>query len=413
MLELFLYNIIKRTPRIKNVVRTCYQVAFLPWIGPRYTGTATLITRSGYFFGFHDKTPWCPRNRYLLAHRITGSFDPAKSSVEVGYFVNSQLTEFIPIDTTEAWSKQQGAQLQWCGEDIIYNTRRGDGKAVGVIASIRSGEKRLLDFPIGAVDSRGRYACAVEFGSFGHGMPGYGYGSWAFDSYLSHRNDKRATGVTEIDLRSGEAVTHLELAELMELVGWQPTTTWHSFISHIQYSPDGTKISFMVRRAQPGRRIESFICIYNKINRRATVTNSGPMASHYCWLDNDSILAFLETLECRDEFVIISASNGQTESVQGLPRWDGHPNFSIQSQHLVLDSYPDRRRRQALRVYKRTDRTTFEQLEIMRFYSPLRYRNEDRVDLHTRWDRLGQSLCVDSSFSGVRSMTVIAPAPHE
>lgn len=408
--ETYVYNRVKKFPWMKDILRTAYQAAMLPWLGRRYSSTYPLITRPGYFFGFHDKTPWCPENRRILAHRLTGNFEPGEEAVEVGFFTDSELSEFVVLDKTKAWSKQQGAQLQWSGSgtDIMYNVRRHDDTVAAVLVRDLGTERHELDYPIGAVDGNGQYACVVEFGSFGHGMAGYGYGAWAYQSYRQRSDDTVASGLTEIELSSGRVIPRFGIGEMLAFVGWEQEHSWHSFISHPAYSPSGDKVAFMIRRASQGRRVQSKLCVYHRSSDKLTVVRSGTMVSHYCWIDDDRIVAFLETEDGKDAFRVAFASAGTTKPANGLPERDGHPHFSQTSGRLVVDSYPNRRRRQGLYVYQLTGEHEFEMLEAMSFYSPMRYSNEDRVDLHPRWDRDGERLCIDSSFTGLRSLTILS-----
>jgi hypothetical protein len=406
-LESFVHNSVKRYPHVKDAIRTTYQAALFPWIGRPHTCDRPLSSRPQFFFGFHDKTPWCPDNRRVLAHRSSGVHEPDRGPVEVGYFTDSRLEKFVSLGHTDAWSKQQGSQLQWCGRggSVIYNAKSEDGSACSVL--VEDGDRSVLDYPIAAVDSEGRHGCVVEFGSFGVGMEGYGYGVWSEEAYRERRQDSKAVGLTELDLSSGHATLHLELQDVASRIKWPPEAGWHSFISHPQYSPNGSQIAFFLRRAKPNFRVQSRMCVYDRTSGTLTLMESGTWLSHYCWLDEDQVLVYLETARGTRRFDVLSSRSGTTQPADGLPSTDGHPQFSRRSGLLVLDSYADRRRRQALGVYQRTGDSSFTLVEAMRFYSPLSFRNEDRVDLHPRWDREGRHICIDSSFGGQRALTVL------
>lgn len=411
-LESLIYSRLKQHPDMKDAIRTAYQVAHLPWIGKRHDCERPLTTAPNYFFGFHDKTPWCPDNRRILAHRLPDAFEPGAHAVDVGYFVDDGLTVFQPIGKTEAWSKQQGAQLQWCGTsgNVIYNARRSDGAPCSIVCQMDGSGRHVLDFPIGAVDAEGRHACVVEFGSFGIGMTGYGYGAWAARAYRDRRTDEAATGLTELDTRSQTVMLRFSLAALAKMVGWSLSPAWHTFLSHPQYSPDGERLAFFVRRSSPGRRVQTQMCVLDKASATVTLMQSGDWVSHYCWLSNDDLLVYLEDVAGQRRFQVLSARDGVGRHAVGLPMVDGHPHFTPAGSLLVVDSYADRRRRQSLSIFRFDGTDQFAMLETMRFYSPLRYRNEDRVDLHPRWDREGRQVCIDSSYGGRRSLTVIKNA---
>jgi hypothetical protein len=407
--ERLVYEQIKRVPWLKNTVRTLYQSASLPWLGKKVRCNRRLVIRAGFFFGFHDKTPWCPKNTKVLAHRVIGPFDPNCSLIRVGYFADRSLHQFIELGETKAWSKQQGAQLQWCGDngDIIYNVRQPNGRAGAVRKSSCGQLVSEYDYPVGAVDGVGRRACIVEFGAFGIGMQGYGLGEWAEEIYRQRKHTDPALGLTEMDLRTGALTCHFTLPEVVQRVKWHMRAPWHYFISHAVYSPGGRHLAFFVRRSAKGHRVQTRLCILQTESGHLITLPGGTMASHYCWLDEDSILAFLETEQGVDRFQEFSVSGEAGLSVAGLPERDGHPQFSLVSRLLVLDSYPNRRRRQQLNIYERNDDAGFSCIDRMEFYSPMRFRNDDRVDLHPRWDRIGEDICIDASFNGERSLAVL------
>ena len=82
---------------------------------------------------------------------------------------------------------------------------------------------------------------------------------------------------------------------------------------------------------------------------------------------------------------------------------DGHPSYSPDKSLILTDTYPDKYGEQRLLLYALDQRP----IELSRFFSPIRYRGEMRCDLHPRWDRTGQNVCVDSAHCGNRTLYVI------
>jgi len=44
---------------------------------------------------------------------------------------------------------------------------------------------------------------------------------------------------------------------------------------------------------------------------------------------------------------------------------------------------------------------------IARVFAPFKYDNDTRCDLHPRWNRNGDKICIDSVFEGKRGLYVI------
>ena len=83
---------------------------------------------------------------------------------------------------------------------------------------------------------------------------------------------------------------------------------------------------------------------------------------------------------------------------------DGHPSYSPDRSHIVTDSYPDRVRIQYLRVMKDEDSKP----EIVaKVFSPFKYDNDTRCDLHPRWNHAGDKVCFDSVFEGHRGLYML------
>lgn len=403
-IESIVYSQVKRLPWLKDILRTLYQWANLPWLGEKVECAREITLYPGYFFGFHDKTPWSRGGSLVLAHRVDGQFEPGQSEVTVGYFECGETKLFHPVGTTRAWSKQQGAQLQWSGQrdEIVFNILDDQNKAGARRVTLEGDLVMEYEFPIGAVDASGRNACIVDYCTFGACMQGYGYGR-----ELGSLKDVIATGLAEIDLESGKVCQHATLGEVCGIAGWVKTEDHRYFISHPQYSSSGERIAFFVRRHRHGLRIETRLCVFDRMMGTVSALSQTKMASHFCWLDDVNVLVYLETEKGSDEYRIINTANGASTEASGLPSVDGHPNYSRVTRSLVLDAYPDRRRRQRLGVYIYDGNDQFTVAEQMSLYSPLEFRNADRVDLHPRWDRTGQDICVDCSFNGSRSMAIL------
>ena len=83
---------------------------------------------------------------------------------------------------------------------------------------------------------------------------------------------------------------------------------------------------------------------------------------------------------------------------------DGHPQYNNNNKLVVTDTYPDRRRLQELSVYDIYNKT---KKIVGKYNSPLKFSEEFRSDLHPRWNRKGDKIAVDATFSGKRSLGII------
>lgn len=81
---------------------------------------------------------------------------------------------------------------------------------------------------------------------------------------------------------------------------------------------------------------------------------------------------------------------------------DGHPSYSPDGSMVVTDTYPDRARVASI-YYMKENKIT----RIVRVFSPFKYDNDLRCDLHPRWNRIGDKICFDSVFEGLRGLYVV------
>ena len=124
-LERHIYNLVRFSPKLKKSIVKVYQYLLSIIPQKRVKSDFQIMNREGYFFGFHDKSPWSPDNKYLLAHKT--SFDlkmpNGDDEVEIGVFKGEKFDEFVRLSTTKTWNWQMGSMLQWIGDTnyIIFN----------------------------------------------------------------------------------------------------------------------------------------------------------------------------------------------------------------------------------------------------------------------------------------------------
>ena len=82
---------------------------------------------------------------------------------------------------------------------------------------------------------------------------------------------------------------------------------------------------------------------------------------------------------------------------------DGHPSYNVDRSCIVTDSYPDRARIQYIRVMR--DENSKPEI-VAKVFSPFKYDNDTRCDLHPRWNHGGDKICFDSVFEGHRGLYV-------
>lgn len=76
---------------------------------------------------------------------------------------------------------------------------------------------------------------------------------------------------------------------------------------------------------------------------------------------------------------------------------DGHCSYSPDRRYIITDTYPNRKRIASVYLCTEEENTS---RKIARVFSPFRYDNDCRCDLHPRWSRSGDKICIDSVHEG-------------
>lgn len=361
-----------------------------------------------HFFGYYDKCPWDTSGQFLLGSQI-GFYErnPTKGeSLTVGYIDLAENNRLIPLDTTQAWSWQQGTMLQWLGEssEVIYNTTEGN-RYVATVRNISTGQTRHLPRPIYAVSRDGRQAVTLDFERVNRLRPGYGY--IALPEQDADDHAPKAKGIYWMDLRTGanKLILSLDWAA-NNLVDNRFAGAEHWF-NALQFNPSGTRFIFLHRWRQPNQR-SWFTRTYTAKpdGTEVRLLSDVNVFSHFDWRDDQTILAWTRTNDFGDHYYLIDDLTAHHSVFGGgILTQDGHCSYSPDREWILTDTYPGKDHEQTLMLYhikksKRIDIGHFKE-------TPKIIGTPFRCDLHPRWNRDGTKVCIDSTHSGARQIYVI------
>ncbi|WP_146106212.1 hypothetical protein [Aureicoccus marinus] len=185
-LEKLIYDVVKKNPGLKRRIRNVYQSAFDLMPRKKNYSVNPISVKEGYFFGFHDVTPFSLDDQLVLANKLTipRRMPGPKDLLELGYFtIDGGLKEFIKIGETYSWNYHKGCRMQWLNqEEVIYNSVGEKGMGATIV-NIRSKKERKINFPIDSVHEGGHLASSFSYERLESCMGGYGY-LYKDDSYL-------------------------------------------------------------------------------------------------------------------------------------------------------------------------------------------------------------------------------------
>ena len=405
-LERYIYNKIRFSPKFKRSVINLYQSLFSIVPIKKIQLDYNIITREGYFFGFHDKCPWSIDNKFLLAHKykIDLKMPEENDEVRIGYFSGNDQTEFIPLGMTRTWNWQMGSMLQWVGKtnNIIFNDYNGTNH----IAKVIDMDGNLLEEyskPIAAVNADGNCALSHSFVRLRKAAPAYGYANSNDNS--ASENIPQNDGIYLLNLNDGESKLLFSIADIVDYDSDKYLQGSYHYFTHCLISPSGKRFAFYHRWLEKNNQTWTRLFTCNLDGSEIYKFDFSGVVTHLAWQDNYHILAYGYKKSVGDHYYLLEDKTNNFEIIgKDIFTSDGHPQFAPNQEYFITDTYPDRLRRQYLIRYNIKSKKR-DDLVVIKSSFP--YTGEVRCDLHPRWDRIGKSVAFDSSHTGKRSLCTI------
>jgi hypothetical protein len=406
--ELAVYSMVKRNPKLKMGLRNIYQ-RVCDVVPTRESDSPYQIdVREGFFFGFHDKCPWSRDNTMLLANRfdLPIRMPNPSDTLQVGYFYGPDCKTFQQISETRAWNWQQGCMLQWVGatDSFVFNDFDGDSH-IAKVYDPSGNLKATLPVPVGAVSPDGSWALSYSFERCNVYSPGYGYANGRDPEINVERPVTH--GLQLIDLASGEK---RHLFSVKEIAALQPDSSMEGafhYLTHCQFAPSGQRFIFFHRWIKDFNYFWTRMISCDLSGKDLFVFPTDGMVSHVGWRDDRRVLAYARVREKGDRYVLFEDGN-EDFAVVGENHFnsDGHPSFSPDGRWILTDTYPDRFRICNLVLYDaQTDRRyNLAKLRSPRTFASPRFETNWHCDLHPRWNRTGDTVCFDSAHTGQRAL---------
>lgn len=347
------------------------------------------------YFGYYDKSPVNQTGEYVAFLKIKNGVCPGDMAYICIYNIATGLIS--TVGQTDTWNWQQGCMLQWVKKDTLaYNSynKNGDKYETKIInindpSSTISINKASYSFNRDFSKYLSLNFYRLELYAKGYGYP-----------YKVDVMDDGKDGIWEIDVAHNRCKLILDLDSIIK---WEPKEYFgcQHYINHVAYSPDEKSIIFIHRWQLSGGEFKSRLLRYDLTNEKLYVLLDNGHVSHYCWKDQEHLLIYATDSKSVKGYLILNIFSKITKLVAGLPDEDGHPSYSYDNKMILTDTYPNKKRKQHLFVYDVNDR----QLKLVdKLYSPFKYFNDERCDLHPRWSMDNKYICVDTTSSGYRGL---------
>lgn len=410
LVEKFVYDLLKNNPKVKLFIRNIYQ-SFCDFIPdkPDYT-KYPVIEREGFFFGFHDISPYSADDKYLAANKIFIPLRMPKNDdyLGIGYFKGNNDDKYIKIDETSAWNWHKGCRLQWIGDSnrLIYNYKKKDILG-SKIFNLDNSNSCFIHFPIDTVSNNGKFATSFSYSRLNRFMPGYGY-NYIEKEKSEERSILKESGLFLVDLVKNTNNLILSLYDMYKYKKEKSMENANHFCTHTLFSNDGNYIAFLHRwiKNDVTKRWSRLIVCDLKGNI-ISISPTNDMVSHFVIDNKNRLLAY-----CRvngiDSHVIFEDLNLKKYKLIYTKELnsDGHQSFNPKNNSFVTDTYPDKRRYAKLFIGNINGGNLSKIAELKSFK---KFQTRDPYkhwvcDLHPRWNRKGNIVCFDSVHTGKRAL---------
>ena len=357
------------------------------------------------FFGYYNNSPMNNKGDIIFCSvktdEVRGScFEPVKI-----YIKTNNRTE--QVANSKTWNWQQGCMLQWhpaSDETIIYNDYSSEENTyISKIQDIRTGKIKTICQPIYAVSKTGRFALSLNFDRLALMRPDYGYfnRNITWDDMPDNSND----GIWYIDLEKNESKLIITLAALSN---FRPSDTMKGArhkVNHIDIAPDGMRFMFLHRWIGPAGRFMRLLTADCINGGNLFYLTGEQMVSHNCWWGSKDIISFCRMADGRNRYVHFEDLHGFVGIIGDKDFClDGHPSVSSDGTWMLTDDYPDKSRFSRLYLY---DKKNKKKLLLGKFFQPLIYNGEKRIDLHPKWCAVGRQIAFESGHKGKRTLYIL------
>ena len=405
-------------PVIKRSAKRVYQLASVVTSNDKVKSEGDVVRVSPdddyeYFYGYYDKSPWDATDRYMICIKAKQAYKSVapKDPAIVGVIDTCDENKFLKIGVTHSWNVQQSCMAQWMGPDfrtrIIYNDFR-DGKYCSVIYNWENKkEEKVLPLPVYDVVRDGSFALSLDFSRLHRMRPGYGYSNLPDTTKGVLCPDQ--TCIWKMDIPSGKIT---ELFKYTDFAAFDPDESMDGAehkVNHLMISPNGKRFMVLHRWFQKGRKHTRLVTVNVDMTEMYNLSDD-VFVSHCYWKNDQEILSFLRKKETGNHYYLMKDQTQEYKMYWPRLATDGHCSCSPDGTLIVTDSYPNRKRMAFVYLCREEQE---QPVRIAKVFSPFKYDNDCRCDLHPRWNRKGTKICIDSVHEGKRGLYVIPIAKKD
>lgn len=370
------------------------------------------------YFGINA---WSPDNRYvaILETDVKGRLVAEDEAARICLVDLQDGNRIIPIAETYCWNFQEACMFHWLpwGDGMcIYNDRR-DGKFVSVILNWKTGEEKIIPYPVSAVSQDGNTAVSINYARLRLTRPDYGYAGTGQDpirDVVWPENE----GLWVVDLRTGEAKMIVSIASQKDRMTSIEDPRGLAYFCHTIISKNAKRIFWLARTVENLDEQNAkwgHVRVWDTVSMTCNIDGTdvrrcypdGWEGSHFNWLDDETLAVTAKwnggEMWSHTIFKVGDEEN-RRHIAPGLLEWDGHLIFSPDGKFLSTDGYWDKNNERTWVFVRLEDEAV---LPVGTFYVPEIYREGySRCDLHPRFRPDGKQISFNSVHEGSRQVYV-------
>ena len=206
-----------------------------------------------FFASYYGINSWSPDNRYVtvLETEIKDRLSEDGEYATIGLVDLQDNNKFIPVAKTCCWNFQEAAMchwLPWADDTFLYNDKR-EGKFVTVILNWKTGEEKIIPYPVSAVSRDGEWAVSINYARLRLSRPDYGYAGGGQDA-MKDVSWPENDGLWLVNLKTGDAKLIVSVASLKDQMTQMQDPKGLAYFCHTIISPNAKKIFWLARTVE-------------------------------------------------------------------------------------------------------------------------------------------------------------------
>ena len=351
------------------------------------------------FFGYYDHTPWSQDMKHFILHI------QEKESLQLNLytFSNNKISLKKNLIRSKFYNLQQGIRAIWINNNEIIFNQIIEKKLISSIYNIKNDSTKNIDVPIQEISRKNNLIISIDYMNLDSVNKDYGYN---LDNDISQN---KISGIVGCNYLNNNILFEIEKEQIHNISKNHNFPINECEINHIVHSPYSNSFAFIYRNKKFNAYSELYK--YNYETNDLIRLYSGKLMSHYCWINQNIIFAYLEHKD-KLGFFEIDYRNSIKLTQKILPIYkdnlvDGHPSISPNKKWIVYDTYPDKARQSYLYIVRNNLDIKPKKILLGKFHSPLKFNGYYRCDLHPRWSPDGSFISIDSTHEGIRKNYLI------